>query len=281
MKHYKQYINLDEHVIIKKVNAFLKEDLSEGDITTDATIPKDIVVEANIVAMENMIFAGKQIIPHCFHADTQININDGDYIVKNTIIGTIRGHAKSILSRERVMLNIIQRLCGIATHTQSYVALADPFNIKILDTRKTTPGMRVFEKYAVKCGGGYNHRFNLSTGVLIKDNHIQSAGSISKVLEKIDNQKWIELEVDTIVQVQEGLDNNVDGFLLDNMSPDQIQECVALIRSHPSGNDIFIEASGGMNLSNISPYLNTGIDGISIGALTHQIKSCDIKLEFK
>ncbi len=281
MKHYKQYINLDEHVIIKKVNAFLKEDLSEGDITTDATIPKDIVVEANIVAMENMIFAGKQIIPLCFHADTQININDGDYIVKNTIIGIIRGHAKSILSRERVMLNIIQRLCGIATHTQSYVALADPFNIKILDTRKTTPGMRVFEKYAVKCGGGYNHRLNLSTGVLIKDNHIQSAGSISKVLEKIDNQKWIELEVDTIVQVQEGLDNNVDGFLLDNMSPDQIQECVALIRSHPSGNDIFIEASGGMNLSNISPYLNTGIDGISIGALTHQIKSCDIKLEFK
>ena len=281
MKHYKQYTNLDEHIIIEKVNAFLDEDLSEGDITTDATIPKDIVVEANIVAMENMIFAGKQIIPHCFHADTQININDGDYIVKNTIIGTIRGHAKSILSRERVMLNIIQRLCGIATHTQSYVALADPFNIKILDTRKTTPGMRVFEKYAVKCGGGYNHRFNLSTGVLIKDNHIQSAGSISKVLEKIDNQKWIELEVDTIVQVQEGLDNNVDGFLLDNMSPDQIQECVALIRSHPSGNDIFIEASGGMNLSNISPYLNTGIDGISIGALTHQIKSCDIKLEFK
>ena len=281
MKSYKQYTNLDEHIIIEKVNAFLKEDLPEGDITTDATILKDAVVEANIVAMENMIFAGEQIIPHCFNADTKININDGDNIEGNTIIGTITGYAKSILSRERVMLNIIQRLCGIATHTQSYVELADPFNVKILDTRKTTPGMRVFEKYAVKCGGGYNHRFNLSTGILIKDNHIQSAGSISKALEKIDNQKWIELEVDTIAQVQEGLKNNVDGFLLDNMSPDQIKECVELIRSHPSGNDIFIEASGGMNLSNINPYLNTGIDGISIGALTHQIKSCDIKLEFK
>ena len=281
MKSYKQYINLDEHIIIEKVNAFLKEDLPEGDITTDATILKDAVVEANIVAMENMIFAGEQIIPHCFNADTKININDGDNIEGNTIIGTITGYAKSILSRERVMLNIIQRLCGIATHTQSYVKLADPFNVKILDTRKTTPGMRVFEKYAVKCGGGYNHRFNLSTGILIKDNHIQSAGSISKALEKIDNQKWIELEVDTIAQVQEGLKNNVDGFLLDNMLPDQIKECVELIRSHPSGNDIFIEASGGMNLSNINPYLNTGIDGISIGALTHQIKSCDIKLEFK
>ena len=126
------------------------------------------------------------------------------------MIGTIKGSAKSVLSRERVMLNIIQRLCGIATHTKSYVDLANPFNIKILDTRKTTPGMRLFEKYAVKCGGGYNHRFNMSTGVLIKDNHIQSAGSITKALDKIDREKWIELEVDTIDQIYEGLGANVD-----------------------------------------------------------------------
>ena len=281
MKNYKQYINLDKNTVIKKINAFLKEDLPEGDITTNATITDNTIIEANIIAMENMIFSGKQIIPHCFDADIEININDGDKVLLNTIIGTIKGDAKSILSRERVMLNIIQRLCGIATHTQSYVKLAAPFNVKILDTRKTTPGMRLFEKYAVKCGGGYNHRFNLSTGILIKDNHIQSAGSISKVLEQIDKQKWIELEVDTIDQIYEGLENNVHGFLLDNMSPNKIKECVKLIRSHPTGNNIFIEASGGMNLSNIVPYLNTGIDGISIGALTHQIKSCDIKLEFK
>ena len=239
------------------------------------------IINANIVGMEEMIFSGNQIIPHCFDADVKINVNDGDKVFPNTIIGTIKGNAKSILSRERVMLNIIQRLCGIATHTKSYVELAKAFDIKILDTRKTTPGMRLFEKYAVKCGGGYNHRFNLSTGVLIKDNHIQSAGSISKVLEKMDSQKWIELEVDTIDQIHEGLENNVNGFLLDNMSPNKIKDCVKIIRSHPNGNDIFIEASGGMNLNNIVPYLDTGIDGISIGALTHQIKSCDIKLEFK
>ena len=210
MKNYRQYINLDENIIIEKINAFLEEDLPQGDLTTDATIPDNTVVEANIVAMENMVFAGEQIIPHCFNTDTQININDGDNIDNNTIIGTITGDAKSILSRERVMLNIIQRLCGIATHTQSYVELADPFNVRILDTRKTTPGMRLFEKYAVKCGGGYNHRFDLSTGILIKDNHIQSAGSISKALEKIGDQKWIEIEVDTIGQVHEVLANDVD-----------------------------------------------------------------------
>lgn len=281
MKNYTQYITLDKNSVIEKIKTFLDEDLPDGDITTDATISENTLIKANIIAMENTVFSGKQIIPHCFDADVKINIDDGDEILKNSIIGTIKGSAKSVLSRERVMLNIIQRLCGIATHTKSYVDLANPFNIKILDTRKTTPGMRLFEKYAVKCGGGYNHRFNLSTGVLIKDNHIQSAGSITKALDKIDREKWIELEVDTIDQIYEGLGANVDGFLLDNMTPNKIKECVMLIRSHPNGNNIFIEASGGINLTNITPYLNTGVDGISIGALTHQIKSCDIKLEFK
>ena len=179
------------------------------------------------------------------------------------------------------MLNILQRLCGIATHTKQYVDLASPFNVKILDTRKTTPGMRLFEKYAVKCGGGYNHRFDLSSGVLIKDNHIQSAGSITQALKKIDKKYWIELEVDTLEQIYEGLENEVNGFLLDNMNPKKVKEAVAIIRSDKSGNEIFIEASGGINLTNIKPYLNTGIDAISIGALTHQVQSSDIKLEFK
>ena len=281
MKNYTQYITLDKNSVIEKIKTFLDEDLPDGDITTDATISENTLIKANIIAMENTVFSGKQIIPHCFDADVKINIDDGDEILKNSIIGTIKGSAKSVLSRERVMLNIIQRLCGIATHTKSYVDLANPFNIKILDTRKTTPGMRLFEKYAVKCGGGYNHRFNLSTGVLIKDNHIQSAGSITKAQDKIDREKRIELEDETIDQIYEGMGANVDGFLLDNMTPNKIKECVMLIRSHPNGNNIFIEASGGINLTNITPYLNTGVDGISIGALTHQIKSCDIKLEFK
>lgn len=281
MINYTQYNKLNKKDIIRKINSFLIEDMPSGDITTETTVKDNITVQANIVAMGKMIFSGEQIIPYCFDADIQIYNKDGDYIQNKSIIATIKGDAKSILSRERVMLNILQRLCGIATHTKQYVDLAKPFNVKILDTRKTTPGMRLFEKYAVKCGGGYNHRFSLSEGILIKDNHIQSAGSIKKVLEEIDAKHWIELEVDTVEQIKEALENDVNGFLLDNMSPNQIKESVLLIRSHPGGNKIFIEASGGMNLNNIRPYLDTGIDGISIGALTHQINSSDIKLEFK
>tara|TARA_Y100001970_G_C14096481_1_gene782988 strand:- start:133 stop:945 length:813 start_codon:yes stop_codon:yes gene_type:complete len=270
-------------MIIKKINQFLDEDLPTGDITTESTIVDDTTIEAKIIAMENMIFSGEQIIPHCFGktVDVDMNKKDGEQISSDTIIATIKGSAKLILSRERIMLNLIQRLCGIATNTRIYVDLAKPFNVKILDTRKTTPGIREFEKYAVKCGGGYNHRLNLSTGILIKDNHIQAAGSIKKALRKIDRELWIELEVDTITQIKEGLLENVNGFLLDNMNPEKIKECVDLIKSYPNSENIFIEASGGINLTNINPYLNTGIDGISIGALTHQIKSCDIKLEFE
>ena len=255
--------------------------MPNGDITTNLTVNDNISIQADIVAMDDMIFAGEQIIPHCFNANIEVYKNDGDKLQPNDIIGTIKGDAKSILSRERVMLNIIQRLSGIATHTKKYVDLANPFNVKILDTRKTTPGMRMFEKYAVKCGGGYNHRFSLSDGILIKDNHIESAGSIENVLENIDKQYWIELEVDTIDQIKQALSYNINGFLLDNMPREKIIECVQVIRSHPMGDNIFIEASGGINLMNITPYLDTGINGISIGALTHQINSCDIKLEFK
>ena len=281
MKNYTQHIKIDRDLIIKKVNSFLEEDLPQGDITTDSTIQNNQIIDADIVALEDLVFSGKEVIPHCFNAETEIYVNDGEKLLKGTTIAAINGNTKSILSRERVMLNILQRLCGIATHTKKYVDLASPFNVKILDTRKTTPGMRLFEKYAVKCGGGYNHRFDLSSGILIKDNHIQSAGSITQALEKIDKKYWIELEVDTLEQIYEGLENEVDGFLLDNMTPTKIKKAVHIIRSHKSENKLFIEASGGINLTNITPYLDTGIDAISIGALTHQIQSSDIKLEFK
>ena len=145
MKKYTQYNVLDENEIIKKINDFLDEDMPNGDITTDLTVDENTIIEADIITMEPMIFSGKKIIPHCFDSDIKIHKNDGDKLECNDIIATIKGNAKSILSRERVMLNIIQRLCGIATHTNQYVKLANPFNIKILDTRKTTPGMRLFE----------------------------------------------------------------------------------------------------------------------------------------
>ncbi len=281
MNNYNQHNMLNKNHIINKINEFLEEDMPNGDITTEATIQENISVRADIIAMEPMVFAGEQILPECFDSGLECYKKDGDQLECDEIIATVNGDAKSILSRERVMLNIIQRLCGIATHTRKYVELAKPFDIKILDTRKTTPGMRLFEKYAVKCGGGHNHRFSLSDGILIKDNHVESAGSIKNVLKMISDKYWIELEVDNINQIKEALRSNVNGFLLDNMAPPKIIKCVELIRSHPMGQTIFIEASGGINLKNINPYLDTGIDGISIGALTHQINSCDIKLEFK
>ena len=183
----------------------------------------------------------------------------------------------------RVMLNLIQRLCGIATQAKVYAELARPYGVKILDTRKTTPGLRLLEKYALTCGGCYNHRLNLSEGVLIKDNHLKAAGSVKIAVEnirKIDISLPIEIEVDTQAQIKEGLSVGVDGFLLDNMHPEQIRKSLDIIRYFPGGESIFVEVSGGITLENIHAYLNTGVNAISVGALTHQIKSRDIRLTF-
>ena len=181
------------------------------------------------------------------------------------------------------MLNLIQGLCGIATLTHKYVDLAKPFNVKILDTRKTTPGLRLFEKYAVSIGGAYNHRLNLSDGILIKDNHIILAGSVKdavKVAQKNETDLSIELEVENINQIKEALNIGVDGFLLDNMTRNAVLHSISLIRNFENGEDIFIEASGGINFDNIHSYLDTGVNAISIGALTHRAISKDLHLEF-
>ena len=224
------------------------------------------------------------VILYCFDkSKVVVEVNDGDELMPGDIIGTIEGSSQYILSRERIMLNLIQRMCGIASQTREYFYLAQPYGIKILDTRKTTPGLRLFEKYAVKCGGGFNHRLNLSDGILIKDNHIKAAGSVKKAVESVrinNSQLKIELEVDTFGQIKEGLEMDVDGFLLDNMSPTQIQKSLKMIRSYSNKNH-FVEASGGISLKNIENYLKTKVDAISVGALTHQVQSKDIRLEFR
>ena len=199
-------------------------------------------------------------------------------------MGQIQGPTQIILSCERVMLNLIQRLCGIASLSRKYVQLAHSYDVKILDTRKTTPGLRLFEKYAIAIGGAYNHRLNLSEGILIKDNHISSAGSVSDALKTMKRSNLhlpVELEVDNFDQIREALIIGVDGFLLDNMSPNSIKEAVSIIRNSERGEDIFIEASGGITDKNIVSYLDTGIDAISIGAMTHSATNKDIRLEFK
>jgi len=282
---YTQHKQLSNEYIVVKIADFLAEDMPDGDKTTEGTIPEGVTISAEIQSGEELVFTGEKIIPHCFgeNCQTTLNHNDGDYLLNGDVIGFVTGPAREILSRERVMLNLIQRLCGIATLTLEYAEIANPFNVKILDTRKTTPGLRLFEKYAVAVGGGYNHRLNLSDGILIKDNHIIAVGSVTKAIESVRKAGAglpLEIEVDNINQIREALEANVDGFLLDNMNPQTIKESVSLIRASENGNDIFIETSGGITLKNIQPYLETGIDAISIGALTHQAVSKDIRLNF-
>jgi nicotinate-nucleotide pyrophosphorylase (carboxylating) len=199
------------------------------------------------------------------------------------VICEIIGFAVEILTKERSILNLLQRLCGIATLTGKYVDIANPHGVKILDTRKTTPGLRHFEKYAVACGGGHNHRLDLSSGILIKDNHIKAAGSISDAIrniKKIASDLPIEVEVEDFNDIREGLLAGADGFLFDNMSPERTIEAVKIVRNFENGEEIFIESSGGINLDNLAGYMATGINAISSGALTHSVKSSEMHMEF-
>ena len=284
MINYKQYTKLEPSDVLKKVRTFLEEDIPDVDQTSIGIMESNEVIIAEIQVVEKLVFSGKHVIPYCFDkSKVVVEVNDGDELMPGDIIGTIEGNSQYILSRERIMLNLIQRMCGIASQTREYFYLAQPYGIKILDTRKTTPGLRLFEKYAVKCGGGFNHRLNLSDGILIKDNHIKAAGSVKKAVESVrinNSQLKIELEVDTFGQIKEGLEMDVDGFLLDNMSPTQIQKSLKMIRSYSNKNH-FVEASGGISLKNIKDYLKTKVDAISVGALTHQVQSKDIRLEFR
>jgi len=282
---YTQFTKLDAKYVLNRIQHFLEEDMPDGDKTTLGTVPHNEKAIAEIQVAESLVFSGAEVIPYCFdnNSGVSLNVKDGDELTPGDIIGQITGKAINILSRERVMLNLIQRLCGIATQAKVYAELARPYGVKILDTRKTTPGLRVLEKYAVTCGGGYNHRLNLSEGVLIKDNHLKATGSVKIAVDnirKIDILLPIELEVETQIQIKEGLSAGVDGFLLDNMHPDQIRDSLEIIRSFPGGESIFVEASGRITLENIHSYLDTGVNAISVGALTHHIKSKDIRLEF-
>ncbi len=286
MIQYKQITEIPEHYLDDRIEQFLYEDFAYEDITTLACVPEDKAVSGYIEAQSEFVLCGnpiiKKILKNCI--DLHINYKDGELIPKNTIIASFKGNARYILSRERVLLNILQRLSGVATITRQFVQKVEKSNIKILDTRKTTPGLRLFEKYAVYCGGGTNHRLNLKEGMLIKDNHITASGSITQALlnaKRMNLGLPIELEVENMEQIKEAMQIGVDGFLLDNMNREQTIDAVNLIRSYPNGELIFIESSGGINLSNIDNYLETGINAISIGALTHSAKSVDIHMEFE
>ena len=281
---FSRLTNLDGHYVREKIESFLQEDDSEGDITTNYSVDTSMKMEAILIAEEECVVAGSSILPHCFPKDIIIQsfIRDGGIGKANEVLAKICGSARTILKRERVVLNLLQRLCGIATKTRQYVKRTQNYNFKVLDTRKMTPGLRMFEKFAVAVGGGFNHRLDLSTAVLIKDNHIISAGGLEPAVKNIQDSNPeipIELEVDTLRQLEQGLDMNVDGFLLDNMSPDLVKKSLKIVNEHPNGTDVFVEASGGIQLETIGAYAETGVHAASIGSLTTKVQNIDLKLE--
>lgn len=260
----------------------LEEDIGSGDVTTLAVLTGDETGTAEANAKEDIIVAGIGIFREVFlHSDNDIQFvperKDGQSVNKSGIIAHISGKLASILSAERVALNIFQRMCGIATLTKKYVDAISGTKAKILDTRKTMPGLRAFDKYAVKIGGGYNHRMGLYGGVLIKDNHISAAGGIvnavTRALNNIPPALKIEVEVKNLTEVEEALSAGADIIMLDNMNTDDMKQAVSLIDGKA-----LIEASGGVTLSNVRDFAETGVDFISIGAITHSAPAADISL---
>ena len=283
---FTQYKTIPDSYIESKTLTFLKEDYAHKDLTTQATETHSTQnATAKIIAEERCVFVGSAIIMNIFkEADCVVHSLDGQICSVGDTIATITGNIQLLLSKERVLLNLLQRLCGVASLTNQYVNTLDSKTIKILDTRKTTPGLRLFEKYAVNMGGGYNHRLNLFDGVMFKDNHLAIINNLERVLLTLKTKypdKKIQIEVDTFEQLQNLFSIptiQIDAILLDNMLPNKVKQCAKFIRA--TSPTCFIEVSGGITLDNLLNYKNCDIDGISIGALTHQAVSKNIKLEF-
>lgn len=269
-------------LIDKYIIAALREDITSGDISTDAIL-KDERAEVNLRAKDSGILAGLDVFKRVFEildedVSFEFYFSDSDEVNNKDLIGKISGRAKAILEGERTALNFLQRMSGIATYTKKMVDALDSDHIKILDTRKTTPNMRLFEKYAVTLGGGYNHRYNLSDGIMLKDNHIDAAGGIREAVEKVRRLnpfvKKIEVEVENFDQVREALEAKADIIMLDNMDIEEIKEACKIINKRA-----IIECSGNISLENINSYRNLDIDYISSGAITYGAGVLDLSMK--
>ena len=268
------------------IAAALKEDIGDGDVTTDFFVPETLHATGRIIVREKAVVAGTGATAEVFRqvdpsTDIEISHSDADEVAAGDVIMEVRGLARSILKAVRVALNFLQRLCGIATLTREFINAIENHSAKILDTRKTTPGLRALEKAAVVAGGGVNHRFGLYDMVLIKDNHLATLGGLSAFADRIRRLRQerpnirIEVEADDLEQVRAFVEvDGIDVILLDNMTPAQIREALALRR-----NNIKFEASGGITLKNVKRVAATGVDFISIGALTNAARAIDIGLE--
>lgn len=276
---------LPRPLVIRAVSEALAEDLGlAGDVTTDATIAPDAIANAAFVARGPGIISGLDVAAASFGAiDPAVTflaeVADGQRVSPKTVIARVSGNARAILTGERVALNFLGRMCGIATLTRQYVDAVAGTKARIADTRKTTPGLRAFEKYAVRCGGGQNHRTGLFDAILIKDNHIMAAGGIAKAIEAArrhaGHMMKLEVEVDTLEQLEDALKYDIDAVLLDNMTPQMLATAVKMAAGR-----VTTEASGGVNLSTVRAIAESGVDMISVGALTHSAPVLDLGLDF-
>lgn len=271
-------LNVDELIL-----GALREDISSEDVSTNAVMHHAQKGKAELICKQDGVLAGLFVFQRVFElldADIQVDFSfsDGDKVKSGELIGTITGDIRAILSGERTALNYLQRMSGIATYTNSIAALLSGSRVKLLDTRKTTPNNRIFEKYAVKTGGGYNHRYNLSDGVLLKDNHIGAAGGVKEAVRMAKEYapfvRKIEIECETVEMVKDAVEAGADIIMLDNMSVEEMQKAIALIDGRAE-----IECSGNVTKENIERYISLGVDYISSGALTHSAPIMDISLK--
>jgi nicotinate-nucleotide pyrophosphorylase (carboxylating) len=273
------------HIIRKLIQSALEEDISTGDITTTAVLTGNETGRATAFAKEDLVAAGMDVFRETFlELDSRIQFmsccEDGQMVQKGGSLAEISGKLGSILTAERVALNFLQRMCGIATLTRKYVDAIQGTRAKILDTRKTAPGLRCLDKYAVKIGGGMNHRFGLYDGLLIKDNHIAAAGGISQALARargrFPHTLKVEVEVKNLSELEEAFASGADTIMLDNMTVGDMQKAVDIINRR-----VPLEASGNVSLANVRQIAETGVDFISVGALTHSVLASDISLKIE
>ncbi len=276
---------MNKAVVAEIIKMGLIEDINNIDVTTDNLISETSTCKATLTVKEHGVVSGLDIARQVFKTlDSNIKtiffVKDGASVKKGDKLFDIEGKTKAILKGERLALNIIQRMSGISTQAREYAKLVEGVNVKIVDTRKTTPGLRILEKYAVKVGGCFNHRYNLSDAVMIKDNHIKAVGGITNAVEKIKENisiaTKIEVEVQTIDQLREAVKAKVDIIMLDNMSNEKMKEAVVI-----ANGKVLLEASGCITKENLVAVAKTGVDIISVGALTHSVKTLDISLNIE
>jgi nicotinate-nucleotide pyrophosphorylase (carboxylating) len=279
-------MNLSEYKqeIVSLIQLAFNEDVRTGDVTCNSTIPDDLIGSAKLLLKEDGIIAGLAIIPWIFDVfgvsiEYTLSSEDGKYYSKGTVLGLFKGSVRSLLIVERTLLNFLQRMSGVSTTTYEYSKILEKTNTKLLDTRKTIPGFRVLDKYAVHCGGAMNHRFGLWDMILIKDNHIDANGSIEKTIEKAfeysKGRYKIEVETRTIEDVRKAIaTGKVDRIMLDNFTIEQMHEAVSIIPKH-----IETEVSGGVTIQTLSEIASTNVNYISVGAITHSVKALDISFK--